>query len=263
MAFTKIIVLVAAVSVAYARPQYFASAGPLTTVAHAPISSYAVAQAPIAVAPQPIAYAPAPVAVAPQPIAVAPQPIIAQAAPAIVTRPAEEYDPHPQYSFTYNVNDPSTGDSKQQTETRDGDNVQGSYSLVEPDGSTRTVEYTADSINGFNAVVHKGPASHPASAPIAVASQPIAVAPQPIAYAPAPVAVAPQPIAYAPAPVAVAPQPIAYAPAPISYAPAPVSYASAQTIRYAAAAPAISTIAQPQAIIQTSYASPALSYHYK
>lgn len=28
----------------------------------------------------------------------------------------------------------------------------GQYSLVEPDGSIRTVDYTADSINGFNAV---------------------------------------------------------------------------------------------------------------
>lgn len=31
----------------------------------------------------------------------------------------------------------------------------GQYSLVEPDGSVRTVDYTADPINGFNAVVSK------------------------------------------------------------------------------------------------------------
>lgn len=31
----------------------------------------------------------------------------------------------------------------------------GQYSLVEPDGSIRTVDYTADKHNGFNAVVHK------------------------------------------------------------------------------------------------------------
>lgn len=31
----------------------------------------------------------------------------------------------------------------------------GQYSLVEPDGSIRTVDYTADSIHGFNAVVSK------------------------------------------------------------------------------------------------------------
>jgi len=37
----------------------------------------------------------------------------------------------------------------------------GQYSLVEPDGSIRTVDYTADSIHGFNAVVTKsGPTVH-------------------------------------------------------------------------------------------------------
>lgn len=34
--------------------------------------------------------------------------------------------------------------------------------MVEPDGSVRTVDYTADPINGFNAVVTKsGPTVHP------------------------------------------------------------------------------------------------------
>lgn len=49
------------------------------------------------------------------------------------------------------------GDSKSQQESRSGDVVQGSYSLVEPDGTRRVVEYTADPQNGFNAVVHKEP----------------------------------------------------------------------------------------------------------
>ncbi|KOB71776.1 putative cuticle protein [Operophtera brumata] len=31
----------------------------------------------------------------------------------------------------------------------------GQYTLVEPDGSIRTVDYTADKHNGFNAVVHR------------------------------------------------------------------------------------------------------------
>lgn len=53
--------------------------------------------------------------------------------------------------------------------SRDGDVVKGQYSLVEPDGSIRTVTYTADAVNGFNAVVSK---SHPT----AVVKQPIAVA---------------------------------------------------------------------------------------
>lgn len=66
-----------------------------------------------------------------------------------------EYDHHPQYTYSYGVDDPITGDSKSQTETRNGDVVTGQYSLIEPDGSKRIVDYTADAINGFNAVVRK------------------------------------------------------------------------------------------------------------
>ncbi|XP_049766497.1 cuticle protein 21-like [Schistocerca cancellata] len=74
------------------------------------------------------------------------------------------YDPNPQYSFSYSVSDALTGDAKQQQESRSGDVVEGSYSLVEPDGSVRTVQYTAAPGAGFNAVVSKdgvptGPAS--------------------------------------------------------------------------------------------------------
>ncbi|XP_053959995.1 putative uncharacterized protein DDB_G0271606 [Anastrepha ludens] len=71
------------------------------------------------------------------------------------TDSSEDYDSHPQYSFAYDVRDTLTGDEKQQEEKRDGDLVQGQYSLVEPDGTRRVVEYTADDINGFNAVVSK------------------------------------------------------------------------------------------------------------
>ncbi|XP_015185507.1 PREDICTED: larval cuticle protein A3A-like [Polistes dominula] len=78
------------------------------------------------------------------------------AAPATVIR-TENYDPNPQYSFSYSVADGLTGDNKAQEETRSGDVVQGSYSLIEPDGSRRIVSYAADPINGFNAVVQKDP----------------------------------------------------------------------------------------------------------
>lgn len=61
----------------------------------------------------------------------------------------------PNYHFNYGVKDLHTGDLKSQWEHREGDVVQGSYSLMEPDGSIRTVDYTADSHNGFNAVVSK------------------------------------------------------------------------------------------------------------
>ncbi|XP_057666754.1 uncharacterized protein LOC130900265 [Diorhabda carinulata] len=66
-----------------------------------------------------------------------------------------DYYAHPKYSFKYGVNDYHTGDIKSQHESRDGDVVKGQYSLVEPDGSIRTVHYTADNHNGFNAVVEK------------------------------------------------------------------------------------------------------------
>ncbi|XP_050361914.1 cuticle protein-like [Nymphalis io] len=60
-------------------------------------------------------------------------------------------------SFSYDVADPNTGDYKSQVETRVGGIVKGQYSLVDPDGTKRTVDYTADDVNGFNAVVRKDP----------------------------------------------------------------------------------------------------------
>lgn len=92
----------------------------------------------------------------------------------------EEYDSHPQYSFAYDVQDGITGDSKTQHETRDGDVVQGSYSVVDPDGTKRTVDYTADPQNGFNAVVHREPLAHVAKV---AAVAPVAKIAAPLAYA--------------------------------------------------------------------------------
>ncbi|XP_046744624.1 larval cuticle protein A2B-like [Diprion similis] len=89
-----------------------------------------------------------------------------------VSKPVDSHDPNPQYNYAYNVQDTLTGDSKMQHEIRDGDVVRGSYSLVEPDGSRRVVDYTADPINGFNAVVHKEPAIVKA----AIAATPVALA---------------------------------------------------------------------------------------
>ncbi|XP_034841212.1 larval cuticle protein A2B-like [Maniola hyperantus] len=60
-------------------------------------------------------------------------------------------------SFSYDVADPLTGDYKSQSETRVGGLVRGQYSLVDPDGTRRVVDYTADDVNGFNAVVRKDP----------------------------------------------------------------------------------------------------------
>ncbi|XP_068086154.1 cuticle protein 21-like [Anabrus simplex] len=117
------------------------------------------------------------------PVAYAAAPAYAKvAAPVAVDT---DYDPNPSYSYSYDVQDALTGDSKGQQESRQGDVVQGSYSLVEPDGTTRTVEYTADPVNGFNAVVHRGPAAvAKVAAPVAYAAAPaIAKVAAPVAYA--------------------------------------------------------------------------------
>ncbi|KAB0800258.1 hypothetical protein PPYR_05999 [Photinus pyralis] len=93
-----------------------------------------------------------------------------------------EFDPHPQYAYSYGVNDPLTGDVKSQVESRDGGFVKGQYTLDEPDGTKRIVDYTADDVNGFNAVVQKVPlartvVSVPApAAAVAVAAPSVTVA---------------------------------------------------------------------------------------
>ena len=90
--------------------------------------------------------------------------------------------PKAEYSYSYDVNNPETGDVKSASETRDGDNTSGSYSLVEPDGTLRTVTYTVDGDSGFKASYKReSPASVaipvPAPAPV-----PVKPAPQPIQY---------------------------------------------------------------------------------
>ncbi|KAL4103619.1 hypothetical protein QTP88_018978 [Uroleucon formosanum] len=66
------------------------------------------------------------------------------------------HKPGSTYHFQYAVHDPLTGDEKSQNEVGDGHgSVKGTYSLVEPDGSTRVVEYTADDEHGFRAEVKR------------------------------------------------------------------------------------------------------------
>ncbi|XP_037828488.1 pupal cuticle protein Edg-84A-like [Lucilia sericata] len=67
----------------------------------------------------------------------------------------ENFDSHPNYNFKYSVDDAITGDVKTQTETRDGDNVQGQYTLNDADGYKRIVDYSSDAVNGFKAVVRR------------------------------------------------------------------------------------------------------------
>lgn len=69
---------------------------------------------------------------------------------------------HPAYAFSYGVKDLHTGDVKSQWESRDDGVVKGHYSVLEPDGSIRSVDYTADAKSGFKAVVKThGPNVHP------------------------------------------------------------------------------------------------------
>ncbi|PSN33415.1 Cuticle protein 19 [Blattella germanica] len=74
----------------------------------------------------------------------------------------EHHHAHPKYEFKYGVKDEHTHDIKEQHEKRDGHKVEGYYKLVEPDGTTRTVHYTADKHTGFHAHVERhGHATHP------------------------------------------------------------------------------------------------------
>ncbi len=78
---------------------------------------------------------------------------------------AEPVDPHPAYQFGYSVADTKTGDAKERQEVRDGDRVEGFYTVADADGRLRRVTYTADSVNGFQATVtYDGEAGPPAIA---------------------------------------------------------------------------------------------------
>uniref|UniRef100_A0A1I8NCU2 Uncharacterized protein n=1 Tax=Musca domestica TaxID=7370 RepID=A0A1I8NCU2_MUSDO len=190
------------------------------------------------------------------------------AAPLAAVAKVEEYDPHPQYSYGYDVKDALSGDSKTAVETRDGGFVQGQYSLNDADGYRRIVDYTSDPVNGFNAVVRREPLVAAAPVVKTAVAAPVVAAPAPVvkaavaapftyaaaapvvkaAYTAAPVAYA-APAAYAAAPAAVA--------APFTYA-APAAYAVAPVVKTAVPAP---IVAGP-AVVKTSFASPLISYAY-
>lgn len=70
-----------------------------------------------------------------------------------------------QSRFAYAVNDHLSGDIKSQEESRYGDgSVEGSYSVVDPDGYRRTVHYTADRYSGFKAIIQRKPLHSASSA---------------------------------------------------------------------------------------------------
>jgi len=71
-----------------------------------------------------------------------------------------DYRAHPHYNYHYGVHDLKTHDIKNQWEARDGHNVKGSYSLQQPDGRKRIVEYEADKDGIHYNVKYEGHAIH-------------------------------------------------------------------------------------------------------
>ncbi|KAF2896766.1 hypothetical protein ILUMI_09409, partial [Ignelater luminosus] len=165
---------------------------------------------------------------------------------AVAARLADsEFDPNPQYSFAYDVHDALTGDSKSQTESRNGGLVQGQYTVVDPDGTRRIVDYSADPINGFNAVVSKAPLVR------AVPAAPLVAKAAPVVAAPAAHVVA--------APAA---RVVAAPAAPVLAAHAAPYFAArvAAPVAYTAPAVAAAHVATPYSIARVAYASPYAVY---
>ncbi|XP_050350353.1 cuticle protein 8-like [Nymphalis io] len=154
------------------------------------------------------------------------------------------------YEFQYSVHDEHSGDVKQQQESRAGDAVHGSYSLVQPDGVHRIVEYTADKENGFNANVRYEGQPIPAPAPAKIAY----AAPAKVAYsAPITKVAYSAPVAYA-APVAK----FAYS-SPVAYSAPVAKVAYSSPVAYAAP---VAKVAYSAPLTQVSFSSPVISYHH-
>ncbi|XP_037906362.1 cuticle protein 21 isoform X3 [Hermetia illucens] len=69
----------------------------------------------------------------------------------------EDYDPNPSYQFGFDVKDDEFTNYQNRKESRDGNVITGSYSVVDADGFIRTVKYTADPKEGFKAEVIREP----------------------------------------------------------------------------------------------------------
>lgn len=184
---------------------------------------------------------------------------------------AEPYS-YPQYAFGYDVQDAITGDNKNQFEVRNGDVVRGQYSLNDPDGTRRIVDYAADDASGFNAIVRKEPlglkAIAPAQLPLVnsgivapttlLQQAPLLRAPLPVNY----------PIAGSPVPINL---PIARSPLPFNYPIASPLIADSRIALGYAPSYGVSPILRSQIglplqygtpIVRTSFTTPYASYAY-
>ncbi len=116
-------------------------------------------------------------------VSYAPAPTIVKTiapAPTIVKK--IEVEAPPQYNFQYSISDASTGDVKNQHETRNGGDVTGSYSLIDADGLKRIVDYTASDAAGFNAVVRREGTPVVVKKVVAAPTITKVIAPAPLAY---------------------------------------------------------------------------------
>ncbi|CAB3371666.1 Hypothetical predicted protein [Cloeon dipterum] len=153
-----------------ALPPIYRTAAP-AAVAVPQQALYRAAPAPAAVAinPAQFAYRPA-VAAAPAQFAyrtaACPAPVAA-AAPCPAAAPIQDYQNQalaaqravqaPQYNFSFDVKDDQFTNYQNRKEQREGDQIKGSYSVVDSDGFIRTVTYTADPVGGFKAEVIREP----------------------------------------------------------------------------------------------------------
>ncbi|XP_047471372.1 pro-resilin-like [Penaeus chinensis] len=84
------------------------------------------------------------------------QPTYGYPAPTTAYAPAK-------YDFNYAVNDPSSANDFGHQETRDGDNTQGSYYVLLPDGRLQRVTYSVNGDSGYVAdVTYEGEAQYSA-----------------------------------------------------------------------------------------------------
>ncbi|XP_034238948.1 uncharacterized protein LOC117643896 [Thrips palmi] len=68
--------------------------------------------------------------------------------------PAAHHKDDVHYKYQYAVDDPVSGVVNDRWEQRSGDFVKGQYSLLDPDGKVRIVDYEVDGERGFHAVIH-------------------------------------------------------------------------------------------------------------